>query len=293
MFMEHSICFAGNLLCASKIVVSLNHESGDAHVVGLFLQHALFLMRTPRIQKMTLHLEKKENEELIATIYSESGNTTTVSLPDCKICRMTIKGFKAQRMIFVPSLSSRLWVPPRKYVYIMNSLSGRHKTILWCQKDLLAGLQKTFGLPCLEAEILQATVDRDTLPTTVIAAAKELNRCWSLIWASRRFLFSPSHKELNVLLLFWMRFQSLNQIQISKRASRATPCEAWSMPPEAKRQEKSVVPVQARLYQCLPLYKLWLYVDQQYEISWSKTPRFGYNRVSAGCCRAFRASWRR
>ncbi len=37
-------------------------------------------------------------------------------------------------------------------------------------------MQKTFGLPCLEAEILQATVDRDTLPTHVIAAAKELNR---------------------------------------------------------------------------------------------------------------------
>ena len=40
----------------------------------------------------------------------------------------------------------------------------------------LAGLQKTFGLPCLEAEILQATVDQDTLPTHVIASAKELNR---------------------------------------------------------------------------------------------------------------------
>lgn len=108
VFMEHSVCFVGILLCASKIVVSLNHESGDAHGVGLFLQHALFLMRTPRIQKMTLHLEKKENEELIATIYSESGNTSTVSLPDCKICRTTIEGFKAQRMFLLPSLSSRL-----------------------------------------------------------------------------------------------------------------------------------------------------------------------------------------
>lgn len=41
---------------------------------------------------------------------------------------------------------------------------------------ICAGLQKTFTLPCLEAEILQATVDRDSLPTHVIAAAKELNR---------------------------------------------------------------------------------------------------------------------
>ena len=38
------------------------------------MQHALFLMRTPRIQKMTLNLEKKENEELIATIHSETGD---------------------------------------------------------------------------------------------------------------------------------------------------------------------------------------------------------------------------
>ena len=47
-----------------------------------------------------------------------------------------------------------------------------------------AGLQKTFGLPCLEAEILQATVDRNVLPTHVIAAAKELNRRAERAWHS-------------------------------------------------------------------------------------------------------------
>ena len=31
-------------------------------------------MRTPRIQKLTLQLDKKENEELVATVHSESGN---------------------------------------------------------------------------------------------------------------------------------------------------------------------------------------------------------------------------
>lgn len=37
------------------------------------MQHALFLTRTPKIQKLKLQLDKKENEELVATVQSESG----------------------------------------------------------------------------------------------------------------------------------------------------------------------------------------------------------------------------
>lgn len=45
------------------------------------------------------------------------------------------------------------------------------------QHHLAAGLQKRYTVPCLEAEILQATVDKDNFPTFLLAEAGELNRC--------------------------------------------------------------------------------------------------------------------
>lgn len=39
-----------------------------------------------------------------------------------------------------------------------------------------AGLEKRYTVPCLEAEILQATVDKDMFPTYLLAEAGELNR---------------------------------------------------------------------------------------------------------------------
>ena len=40
-----------------------------------------------------------------------------------------------------------------------------------------AGLEKRYTVPCLEAEILQATVDKDTFPIYLLAEAGELTRC--------------------------------------------------------------------------------------------------------------------
>ena len=39
-----------------------------------------------------------------------------------------------------------------------------------------AGLEKRFALPCMNSEVLQASVDKDSFPTCVNAAARELNR---------------------------------------------------------------------------------------------------------------------
>lgn len=40
-----------------------------------------------------------------------------------------------------------------------------------------AGLEKRYTVPCLEAEILQATVDKDMFPIYLLAEAAELSRC--------------------------------------------------------------------------------------------------------------------
>ena len=39
-----------------------------------------------------------------------------------------------------------------------------------------AGLEKRFTIPCMNSEVLQASVDKDSFPTCVNAAASELNR---------------------------------------------------------------------------------------------------------------------
>ena len=45
----------------------------------------------------------------------------------------------------------------------------------------MAGLQKQYKVPCMECEILQASIDEDALPILLVAEAKELSRlprCW-------------------------------------------------------------------------------------------------------------------
>jgi len=53
-------------------------------------------------------------------------------------------------------------------VLLSNHASGR----IWP-----AGLEKRYTVPCLEAEILQATVDKDMFPIYLLAEAAELSRC--------------------------------------------------------------------------------------------------------------------
>ncbi len=53
-------------------------------------------------------------------------------------------------------------------VLLSNHASGR----MWP-----AGLEKRYTVPCLEAEILQATVDKDMFPIYLLAEAAELSRC--------------------------------------------------------------------------------------------------------------------
>jgi hypothetical protein len=38
-------------------------------------------------------------------------------------------------------------------------------------------MEKEYRIPCLDSEILQTTLDKSGLPTTVNAAASELNKC--------------------------------------------------------------------------------------------------------------------
>lgn len=51
-----------------------------------------------------------------------------------------------------------------------------------------AGLEKQYQVPCMDARILQATLERDAFPTCVIAAASELNRCCSPLCPSQAHL---------------------------------------------------------------------------------------------------------
>ncbi len=40
----------------------------------------------------------------------------------------------------------------------------------------LTGLEKEYSVPCMDARILQANLERDAFPTCVISAASELHR---------------------------------------------------------------------------------------------------------------------
>ncbi len=52
---------------------------------------------------------------------------------------------------------------------------SRAVVTLFCEN----GLRKMFGLPVLEAEILQATVDKDSFPTCVIAEHSPISKLLS------------------------------------------------------------------------------------------------------------------
>ena len=41
---------------------------------------------------------------------------------------------------------------------------------------MTTGLEKRYTLNCLESEIMQASVDKDSLPTYLLAEASELSR---------------------------------------------------------------------------------------------------------------------
>lgn len=43
-------------------------------------------------------------------------------------------------------------------------------------EHLIAGLEKRYTLNCLESEIMQASVDKESLPTYLLAEASELSR---------------------------------------------------------------------------------------------------------------------
>ena len=47
-----------------------------------------------------------------------------------------------------------------------------------CIVHMAAGLEKRYTLNCLESEIMQASVDKDSLPTYLLAEASELSRCF-------------------------------------------------------------------------------------------------------------------
>lgn len=59
----------------------------------------------------------------------------------------------------------RLWSMTRSFAFMLMLLLATY-----------AGLKKEYRLPCMETVILQATVVRDTLPTNVVASAKELHK---------------------------------------------------------------------------------------------------------------------
>lgn len=62
-----------------------------------------------------------------------------------------------------------------KLVFELRAAESRAVVTLFCEN----GLRKMFGLPVLEAEILQATVDKDSFPTCVIAEHSPLSKLLS------------------------------------------------------------------------------------------------------------------
>lgn len=103
-------------------------------------QQALSLFRTQRIVKIYLELDSTASK-LTAEVSAENGGA---------------HGTNALNVL------AELWD--------QKCITTSHERMLH------AGLEKQYIIPCMDAEILQTSVDKDTFPTCVNAAANELNR---------------------------------------------------------------------------------------------------------------------
>ncbi|KAK9828366.1 hypothetical protein WJX74_011041 [Apatococcus lobatus] len=61
------------------------------------------------------------------------------------------------------------------------------------------GLRKRFRIPCMDVEILQATVDKDSQPTCLVAEAGALNRLLLSFWSSLREIMTSAMSKPQIL----------------------------------------------------------------------------------------------
>ena len=101
------------------------------------------------------------------------------------VCQMqrVLTVFRTQR---ISRLTVHLDSSANTLLLVVHADNGKHQQLhllslfVHLQQSYICnlglGLQKQYTLPCLEAEILQATVDKDMFPTFLLAEAGELNR---------------------------------------------------------------------------------------------------------------------
>ena len=164
-------------------VTSLCHSSACAQQLSLTgLQQGLALFRTQHIQRLLLELDTAENR-LTGTVSAENGTCTPPGnfirgscLPACR--RACHACCAKPAWCAAPPLYGKSTACRARFFKLHASLGGA----CHAQGDnpgiscACAGLEKEYRIPCLESEILQTTLDKAGLPTTVNAAAKELNR---------------------------------------------------------------------------------------------------------------------
>ncbi len=135
------------------------------------VQHVLTVFRTQRISRLTLHLESDANT-LLLVVHADNGEPNSPASHNRQALYQAALAFQLSLPAFQ---STQLLANPRtpNSTFAMSVLLSNHaSTCIWS-----AGLEKRYTVPCLEAEILQATVDKDMFPIYLLAEAAELSRC--------------------------------------------------------------------------------------------------------------------
>lgn len=121
------------------------------------VQHVLTVFRTQKIVRLLLHLSAKDST-LTMVVHADNGNSPSAFQP----CALD-SPYKTLCVLI--------------YSHQLPSLPHMLANLMLCSScACFTGLAKRYTLNCLESEIMQATVDKESLPTFLLAEASELSR---------------------------------------------------------------------------------------------------------------------
>ncbi len=155
------------------------------------VQHVLTVFRTQRISRLTLHLESDANT-LLLVVHADNGEPNSPASHKRQalyraalVVQLSLPAFQSMQLLANPRTPNS--------TFAMSVLSDHASRRIWP-----AGLEKRYTVPCLEAEILQATVDKDMFPIYLLAEAAELSRCSCCRNVQTHSLPSTSHNHTHV-----------------------------------------------------------------------------------------------
>lgn len=140
------------------------------------MQHAVALFRAQRVQGMKLQMDALTSEQLTATVISESG-----------ACETHTRQYH---------ISTVLKQDPKDALSDF-SRTAEVRLVMQLTNASSAGLEKEFKIACTTTTVVHANVDRAALPTTVIAAARELTRLVPFL-NSQQLTAGSAHNALKV-----------------------------------------------------------------------------------------------